>query len=95
MTCARRVESATTTTGSGGRETSRWCRRESMRGRCAFDGRFDDAGQVHGFLPEIDLAPGDPADIQEVVDQPHEVGHLAVDHLARTDQSAGRSGWRT
>ncbi len=56
-------------------------------GPSAFDGRFDDAGQVHGLLPEIDLAPGDPADIQEVVDQPHEVGHLAVDHVARTDQS--------
>src|SRR5690606_30370886 len=44
----------------------------------------DDAGQVHARGGQADLSAGDAADVEQVVDEPGQLGHLAVDDVAAT-----------
>ena len=43
----------------------------------------DDRRDVEGLLVELDLAAGDPRDVEEVVDEPDHLLDLPVDHVAR------------
>ena len=45
----------------------------SISGRAASTARVDDRGELDRLLAELDLAPGDPRDVQQVVDEPGEV----------------------
>ena len=48
------------------------------------------------FTAQVDLVGGDPRDIQEVVDQPHELADLTVDHFAGAGRARrGRAGLET
>jgi hypothetical protein len=44
-----------------------------------FERRGHDGGQVHRFLPELNLAPRDAGDIQQVVEQPRQMRHLPIE----------------
>ncbi len=48
-----------------------------------FDGPSDDLGQIHPLPLQRDGPASDARDVQQVVDQPHEVLHLTLDDLAR------------
>ena len=47
-----------------------------------FDGMGEDRGETDQLLAEPDLSPGDPRDLEQIVDQANEVRDLPVDHLA-------------
>ena len=56
-----------------------------MKGR-ALECGLDDLVQLQGLLSKVDLAPRDPGNVHQVVDQPNQVGHLAVDHFSCSDE---------
>ncbi len=45
------------------------------------DGTADDGGDFHGLQPQLDSAGGDPRDLQQVVDEPHHVIDLPLQHF--------------
>src|SRR5436190_8475982 len=47
----------------------------------------DDLGELDRLLLQHDLALADARDVEELVHQPRELRHLAVDHVARHDQA--------
>ena len=47
----------------------------------------DDLGELDRLLLQHDLALADPRDVEELVHQPRELRHLAVDHVARHDEA--------
>jgi hypothetical protein len=55
----------------------------------------NDLGEVEPFLAQLDLAPGDARDIEQVVDQAHQVGELAVHHLQGCSHAAASRSART
>ena len=50
------------------------CPRASSSAAAALDGVGDQGGELHPFLAELDLAPGDAGDVQQVV---HQARHVA------------------
>ena len=81
--CSSRTGSAWTRSGSAGGETvSSW--RRAVEGRpVRLDGALEDGFDVDHLAGEVDLAAGDPGDVEQVVDQPGQVLGLAVDDLPR------------
>ena len=53
------------------------------------DGRGDDRGQGHRLQAEPDLAPGDPGDVEQVVDQPGHEPDLLLDDRPHPSSSSG------
>ena len=79
-TCSSRVGSASRRIGSSGRSTVNSWPRSSSADRTDLDRAPDHRGQVDDLLAELDLAPADPGDVHQVVDQPGEVDHLPLGH---------------
>ena len=50
--------------------------KQRLRG---LDGALDDLGDRRALLVKVDLPAGDPRDVEQVVDQPHELLELALD----------------
>ena len=49
-----------------------------MSGRLRLDGAVDDRRQLDPLLPELNLAAGDAADVEQVVDQTDQVSRPAA-----------------
>ena len=81
-TWARRVGSASRGIGPGGRSTVRAWRGALDERPARLHGVLHDRGQVDPLLAELELAPGDPRDIEQVVDQSHHLADLAFHHRA-------------
>ena len=79
-TCSSRVGSASRTTGTSGSETINSWPPLGHQGRAASAARATTAAEVHHLLAEHDLAPADPRDVHQVVDQPGHVPHLPLRH---------------
>ena len=47
-----------------------------------FERRRHDGGEVHPFLPELDLAPRDAGDVQQVIQQPRQMRDLPIEDLS-------------
>ena len=82
-TCVRRTASPSSVTVSSGSETVNVCRAAVILGRAEFHGRVDEAGEFEALLAQFDLPLRDARHVEQIVDDPHHVGHLAVEHLPR------------
>jgi hypothetical protein len=83
ITCTSRVASARTVSDSAGgrRSVSSW-RRASTRRPAGLDRVLQHREQVDPLRPELDLALGDAADVEQVVDQVDHLLELALDDVA-------------
>ena len=100
-TCCSRVGSPSTKRSPGTSSASGCCLSSKQRLR-GLGGALDDLGDRRALLVELDLPARDPRDVEQVVDQPHELLELALDDRQllrasrRADASARRpSRWAT
>ena len=81
--CARRTGSPCRKTGASGRlDLERVLPAEKERPR-RLERALHDGGEGDALGPQADLPVRDPGDVEEVVDQPDQMGHLPLDHLSR------------
>ena len=89
-----RVASASSQIGSSGSDTiSSWLAPADSSARTVSIAPRTDRRQLHALLAQLDLAPGDPRDVQQVVDQAGQVVDLTLDHRAAIPR--GRSPERS
>ena len=81
--CASRTGSAYRTTGASGRPHLERVPPAEEERPCRLERALHDRGEGDQLGPEADLPVRDPGDVEEVVDQPDQVGHLPLDHLSR------------
>ena len=87
------VESASTHIVPGAAVTVSKCFRSSIIGR-TFCTALSMMGVISPIsLRELDLAPGDPRNVQQVFDQPGQVLDLAVDHRRPHSLCCGSANW--
>jgi hypothetical protein len=94
ITCARRSGSASIGTGVGSSIASTWrLPRSAARG---LDGGLDHAAERDPLAAQLELALGDARHVEQVVEQPGHLGHLALDDLARPTAAPRRRAraWR-
>ena len=78
-----RTWSASIHTGSAGSSTAKLGSSASINGRLVSTAWDNDLSDVDRLFAELDLAAGDPRDVEQVVDQADHLLHLAGDHVAR------------
>ena len=82
-TCSSRVGSTSTQRFPRSIARSSVCFRSSTSGLAVAAALSRIGVSVEHVSPELDLAPGDAGDVQQVVDEPRQVLHLPRDDLHR------------
>src|SRR5690606_8086000 len=90
-TCERRIGSACRATGEARFDAMPHLLQQRLAG---VERAVEHRRQQHGLAAQLDLAGGDAADVEQVVDQAHELRQLPLHHRARAvDGGRLRRGW--